>query len=50
MFGEYRHKLEMYILIILIFISFCTYDYWIQWAFLAGIAFLVLIIGKLISF
>lgn len=46
MFGEFRHKLEMYTLIVLVFIAFCTPDYWIQWAFLASIAFLVLVVGK----
>jgi len=50
MFGEYRHKLEIYIFIILVFIAFCTPDYWIQWAFLASIAFLILVVGNLNSF
>ena len=46
MFGEYRHKLQVYIFIILVFIAFCTPTYWIQWAFLAFISFLVLVTGN----
>lgn len=46
MFGEFRHKLQTYILIILIFIAFCTPDYWKQWAFIAVSAFIILVVGK----
>lgn len=47
MFGEFRHKLETYILIILTFIAFCSpSEYWKHWAFLASMAFIVLITGK----
>ena len=45
MFGNYRHKLQVYIFIILVFIAFCTPTYWMQWAFLASISFLVLVTG-----
>ncbi len=46
MFGDYRHKLQIYIFIILVFIAFCTPTYWMQWAFLASISFLVLVTGN----
>lgn len=46
MFGQLRHKLEIYIFIVLVFIAFCTTTYWIQWAFLASMAFIILIIGR----
>ncbi len=46
MFTETRHKVEFVILLILAFIAFCTPTYWIQWTFLASIAFIILLVGK----
>jgi hypothetical protein len=46
MFTETRHKIEFGILLILAFIAFCTPAYWIQWTFLASIAFIFLLVGK----
>ncbi len=40
-----RHKFELTIFIILVFIAFCTSYYWIHWAFISFLAFMVLVVG-----
>ena len=47
MFKEMRHKVEFLILLILAFIAFTTPLYWIQWTFLASLALIILLVGKL---
>lgn len=46
MFQQLRHKIELSIFLILVFIAFCTPTYWINWAFLAFLALLILICGN----
>jgi len=46
MFSNFRHKLQFAIILLLVFIAFCTKDFWIQWTFLASIAVFLLILGN----
>lgn len=46
MLKELRHKVEFSILLILAFIAFCTPTFWKQWAFLASVTFIILLVGK----
>ena len=46
MYYEFRHKIELLIFLTIAFIAFCTPTYWIQFAFLAFVAFMVLLVGK----
>ena len=45
MFQELRHKVELTIFIILVFIAFVS-PYWIAFTFLASVAFIFLLVGK----
>ena len=49
MFDKYRHHAQLILFFILVFISFATATYWIQWAFLAGVVLTLLIMGKFLS-
>jgi hypothetical protein len=42
---ETRHKFEISLILILAYIAFCTPTYWIQWTFLASLAFIILLVG-----
>jgi hypothetical protein len=44
MFEETRHKIEITIFLILVFIAFCTPEFWIQWTFGAFVAFIFLLV------